>query len=525
MVCTPGGGVVWLPVGGSCNSHCESCPPDERPSITPEDVRAAAASRLPAVLVLTGPGEPLLRRDLDELVHAARRGCASNVALVTNGRALAYPRVAGAVASLGFSHVIVTLLHADAAEHDRMTRASGSHGQTVSGIANLSRLVRDRMTRVVVRTPDRPDLPHALDSLAALARKQGADLLWIDAEGKPDLPPAGGLVRGTGIERILLEAPHEARSSQGHAPARMHADEKAVSLVVRTGCRNACSFCTTRHIQEQNRSTWHLDDLSVFHGSLEKGASKGFVSLRFVAVEPLEHPDLPDLISRARGLGFSRVEAWTSARALADPEVTRSLVSAGLTAIDVVLLGSTAAVHDEVARAPGSFDETMAGIGNARGRIDVSCHLVLVRQNMDDVGDIIRMAHGLDLGDPSPILVPAPSTSAAGHYASFAARMSDITRVAAHEEADVRRIMIEHGILRQIPPCILERTSGLHVPEPLGPTSPGGDIQEGKLEDPGTGIKLRSPCPSRDRCAAGGRCPGYHDLYGQVHGTDEFVPL
>ncbi len=514
------GGVVWLPVGGACNSRCEWCPDAGRAPVTAEDVRAAAGKALPAVLVLTGPGEPLLRRDLDELVHAARRGSASNVALVTNGRALAYPKVAGAVASLGFSHVIVTLLRAKPAEHDRMTRASGSHGQTTAGIENLARLVRDRETRLVVRTLD------GGEHLASLVRAMGVEHLWVDGPGGADLPDIPGLVTGDGIERILLQAPHEARSVQGHAPARFHEDERAVSLVLRTGCRNACSFCTTRLIQEKNRSTWHLDDLSAFHEALEEGASRGFDSLRFVAVEPLEHPDLPHLVSRARDLGYGKVEAWTSGRALADPGLARRLASAGLTAIDVVLMGSTAAVHDEVARAPGSFDETMAGIAHARGLFEVSCHVVLVRQNVEDVGDIIRTAHRMDLGDPSPVLLPSPSTSDARHFAAFSARMSDICRVLARESEDVRRIMLENGILLLIPPCILERTAGLPLPRLSRAASPGdGDIQEDKLADPKVDAKLRSPCPSRDRCAAGRRCPGYHEQYEQVHGADEFVPL
>ena len=501
-----GGGIVWLPVGGSCNSRCEVCPGLGADPVTADEVRAAAAERVPAVLVLTGPGEPLLRRDLEELVHAARRGSASNVALVTNGRALAYPQLAGAVASLGFSHVIVTLLSPEAGTHDRLTRVPGSCEQTLSGISNLVRLARERGTRVLVRTVDRPGLADEVEALARLARERGAGRLWVDAAGRP------------GVEELLLEAPHESRSSQGRVPARFHDDEGAVSLVVRTGCRNACSFCTTRLIQEQARAGWCLDDLSAFHEALEEGSSRGLNTLRFVAVEPLEHPDIADLVRQARQLGYSSIEAWTSARALADPALARTLAAAGLTAIDVVLMGSSARVHDEVARAAGAFEETMAGIENARGLLDARCHVVLVRQNLEDLAGIVRMARSLGLGDPTHVLLPSPSTDDERGYAAFAARMSDVASGAARLEPGARR-----GLLRQIPPCILERTPGLDPPRRSSPRRE--EIREGRIEDPGTGPKLRSPCPSRDRCAAGDRCPGYHDLYARVFGTDEIVPL
>ena len=114
--------LTHVPVAGDCNCRCEECPIVPAPPVTADQVRARAEAERPAVLVLTGPGEPTLHRDLPRLLHAARRGGAGDVALVTNGRALAYPRTAARIAGLRPAAVAVTLRHPDAATHDGLVR-------------------------------------------------------------------------------------------------------------------------------------------------------------------------------------------------------------------------------------------------------------------------------------------------------------------------------------------------------------------------------------------------------------------
>lgn len=513
-----------MQLGGACNCRCTFCEADPRPEVTPEAVRARAEATRPAVLVLTGPGEPLMRRDLAELVHAARRGTASAVALVTNGRALAYPRAAGAVASLEPSHVIVSLLSAYASVHDALTRTDGSHAQTLDGLAHLAALVRDRRTSLVVRTVPHDGLEDGVDDLVSLARARGAAHVWVDGEWPHER--GQGVLVGPEVERILLQVPHEERSREGSAEARMHPEERAVSLVVRTGCRNACSFCTTRIIQEKSRAPWVLDDLTQFHASLEEGASRGFDSLRFVAVEPLEHPDLPDLVARARDLGYTRIEAWTSARSLADPGHAEELASRGLTAVCALLLGSSAEVHDAAARAPGSFDETMAGLRRARELLEVSTHVVLVRQNLDDLERIVDMARSMGLGEPDWVVVPAPSSEDREIYRSFAPGWTHLARTAAGLAPDVMRKVIERGLLWQVPPCVLERTEGIDPDwiRSLVPPPPE-QVSEGSKDQPGAALKMRSPCPLEKRCAAADRCPGLYTIHVDVFGTHELLPF
>jgi MoaA/NifB/PqqE/SkfB family radical SAM enzyme len=527
------GGIVWVPVGGACNSRCATCEERDVPEIPADGVRAAAEEARPAVLVLTGPGEPTLRRDLDALVHAARRGGAGHVAMVTNGRAFAYPGVAGAIASLRFSHIVVSLLHPDSEVHDRLTCVPGAHEQAIAGLKHIAQAARTQGTAIGLRTAPHEESMDSLGYLAEIARRAGASWLWVDTGESGSKLDFSGLekaglpvVIGTDVEDVLSHVPWERRSRDGAVQARLHPDEKAVSIVVRTGCRNACNFCTTRIIQETNLAPWPLDDLEMFHDSLKEASDNDYKSLRFVAVEPLEHPDIPDLISLASDLGFESIEAWTSGRALADAGWADRLKEAGLTRVDLPLFGPNSFVHDDVAHVKGSFDETVAGLNEAMPRFHVIWHLVVVKQNMGTLGDTVQMGRELGIGDPSSVLIPAPSSVDPAVYEQYAMRMSDVAYAVAGLGGEMANLLLSRGVANQIPPCILLKAEGIDMRHLGSLPPPVMDwVREGSLDEPGAALKLRSPCPVRDDCAARSRCPGFHTLYASVFGMEEFSPI
>jgi len=456
------------------------------------------------------------------------------VALVTNGRALVYPKRAAALADLRLSMIAVTVMHPDPGVHDRITQTPGSHEQTLVGLRNLARALAGGATRLVVRTVIRPELADQMPRLARLARRSGASDLWFDGDEDGALALQASTLqdpqvrlrwRGA-VESLLLdEAPTSApRTRQGAAPPRFHDDEGAVSLVVRTGCRNACVFCTTRIVTEHNQASWPLDDLGGFVPALEEGRSRGFTTLRIVAIEPLEHPDLPLLLRRARQLGYARIEAWTSGRALADEGWARELHDAGLTHLDVPLLGPDDAVHDQVAGVPGSYTETERGIRNAIPRFDVRWHLVLVRQNLAYAAQTLRRAAEIGLGEPVAVLVPSPSLDKPDHYARFAAPYREIADAVAQQPGDAARVLLQRGIAHHVPPCVLQASMGDAVLDGV-PAPPLQRLREAGEGEPGAREKLSRRCPHADVCALAERCPGVHALHLQVFGDAEVNPV
>ena len=523
--------VLWLPVGGDCNCRCDRCTFVRLPPMHPEQARLMMEGPRPGCVVLQGPGEPPLRDDLERLVHAVRRGGAGQVSLVTNGRVLAYPRRAEALASLDLGLIAVTIRHPSSDEHDRLTRAPGSYEQTLAGLRNLARALQGRRTDLVVRAPIHEAVRGRVAALALLARSAGADAVWFDGDEDPVLADEvaavarqGHPVRWRGaIESLLLPETVPARSSEGDVPARFH--DGVVSLVVRTGCANACLFCTTRIIQEAGRAPWSLSDLTGFHDALEQGRQQGLTTLRLVAVEPLEHPDIPRLLQRAQDLGFTRIEAWTSGRALLDEPWADRLAQAGLTHIDVPLFGPDAAVHDAVADVPGSFDETMVGLGHALTRFEVVWHLVLTKQNLGALAATVDMARERGLGELVSVLLPSPSSHDPGPYEAFAPRFTDIIRALAALPPDLAARLLERGLAQAVPPCVVEDEPGLAgVLTGITPPRPQ-TLEEVGDDQPGAEDKLRTTCPLIARCAAANRCPGLHTVYLDLFGTDELTPL
>jgi MoaA/NifB/PqqE/SkfB family radical SAM enzyme len=508
---------LWLPVGGPCNSRCDGCEPEPCPPLTPDAVRAVVAAARPAVVVLTGPGEPTLRRDLAELVHAARQGGAARVALVTNGRMLAYPGAASTVAGLRLDAVAVTLLDPDPAVHDRIARVEGAFVQTLAGARNLARA--GGIGWLLARTPSTLDAP-ARSRLARTAGEVGLQALWLDGPARGEPGPASlSVVDRAGFLRQLSRAPPPARTHEGAVPIREHPGEGAVSLVVRTGCRNACVFCTTRLIQEHNRAPWPLEELTAFHEPLAEARERGYRSLRLVAVEPLEHPDIVAFIDRARTLGYRRIEAWTSGRALADQELLIQLADAGLTHVDVPLLGGSAVVHDRVAGAAGSFEETVSGLRAAAGRLAIRFHLVVVRQNLDDLAGMLALGRSLGLGEPASVLIPAPSLDDPEHYRAFAFSHPAAAAALHALGRSAREVLSSRGFVAQLPPCVL----GAEQELPRTAAQPVG-IRDGKLDEPGAAAKLRVPCSLARGCAAADRCPGHHRAYEAGLGVDALAP-
>lgn len=114
--------------------------------------------------------------------------------------------------------------------------------------------------------------------------------------------------------------------------------------------------------------------------------------------EPTALDDLPGLVRRFKAR-YSVVSVFTNGRRL-DDALARAVTEAGAGEVVISLHGPDARTHDALTRAPGSFDEAVAGcraaLAAARGglpRLGVS--LVLTRSNMARLGETLDLAVSL----------------------------------------------------------------------------------------------------------------------------------
>ncbi len=163
-------------------------------------------------------------------------------------------------------------------------------------------------------------------------------------------------------------------------------------LFVRLGalCNNACVFCA--QAQERAVGAGPLSEERVA-AVISDAASRG-EPLAFVGGEPTLHDPLASWIAAARRAGVPRIVLQTNARRLTYASYARELQAAGLSAIDVSLLGSSAAMHDYHTGTPGAFSQTVQGMRQARAAgVVVVASCVMTRSNFRHLADIVRVAH------------------------------------------------------------------------------------------------------------------------------------
>ena len=162
-----------LKVGWSCNNRCTFCVQGDKRDRFPDRDTATLIELLEEAradcdsVVLTG-GEPTVRRDLPEVVGAARRLGYTSIQLQTNGRALCHRPLLQALVDAGLTEVAPALHGPDPETHDALTRAPNAFKQTVRGIRHARELGLPVVLNSVVVKPNVARLPEMATLFVAL---------------------------------------------------------------------------------------------------------------------------------------------------------------------------------------------------------------------------------------------------------------------------------------------------------------------------------------------------------------------
>jgi len=125
-----------------------------------------------------------------------------------------------------------------------------------------------------------------------------------------------------------------------------------VDWEVTRACEMACLHC--RAASTRCRDTLELS-LGQSRGVLEGLAGQGVRHIHFTGGDPLQRPDLEDLIAHARSLGLRSSVLPANTERLT-PERLASLCEAGAFAVELRADGADAATHDRFRTVPGAFD-------------------------------------------------------------------------------------------------------------------------------------------------------------------------
>lgn len=194
------------------------------------------------------------------------------------------------------------------------------------------------------------------------------------------------------------------------------------AILVRTGygCNNACRFCA----QGDWRVTRGDHPAAEVEAEVRRAVSARPRVLVLSGGEVTLRPELLEWVAAARDAGAGRVLVQTNGRMLAYKGFAERLVAAGADTVAVGLHGDTAALHEWLTRAEGSFEQAVAGIRRARqAGARVLVNTVITRPGFRHLDDIVRLAARLGVArvrflwpraegaaaDPSASVVPDPS--------------------------------------------------------------------------------------------------------------------
>jgi MoaA/NifB/PqqE/SkfB family radical SAM enzyme len=155
-------------------------------------------------------------------------------------------------------------------------------------------------------------------------------------------------------------------------------------------CANRCVFCATGDRLSAALGWEKIDAI------LRQHRDEGTDQLDIDGGEPTTHPRLLDAVGLARDLGYRAINVTTNGRLLRDRALAERLLNSGITHLLISLHGASAAVHDAATDAPGSFEQTLAGIDHAMAlrpaHVDTGLNVTIVRGNVDHLMDLTALA-------------------------------------------------------------------------------------------------------------------------------------
>jgi len=300
------------------------------------------------------------------------------------------------------------------------------------------------------------------------------------------------------IERELVQA-NRFRAEDGRTVG-----ESIIRVVF--ACNQDCSFCfVSTHLPG-------VDDARLMI-EIERAGARG-EKIVLSGGEPTLHPRLAQLVAASRAASPHPVQLQTNAMRFADRAYTQQLIDAGLTEAFVSLHGATAAVSDEVTRAPGTFVRTVDGIDSlVEHGVGVVLNFVVCATNLAELRAFVALVASRWPGVGVNFSFVAPSADVVPQTTQLVPRYATVMPLlhAAIGDAEAAGLPVR-GLesMCGVPLCLVpSRYRGLDFAEVLAG------------EDRGEFVHVAA-CAA---CSLASRCFGVRRGYLALYGDAELSPV
>ncbi|GAI13770.1 unnamed protein product, partial [marine sediment metagenome] len=231
--------------------------------------------------------------------------------------------------------------------------------------------------------------------------------------------------------------------------------------VIITGyqCNNRCRFC-----MEANKRDIPNISFSEIKKQMVDARQRGAEYLEMIGGEVTIRPDILEIISFAKNLGFETIMMATNGRMYSYKDFTRKIFQAGLNSLIFSIHGHNAKLHDYLTQAPGSFKQLNKGVKNVKEiirelglkRITLGTNTTIVKQNYKYLPQIGQFIYDLGLKNAEFIFVDCNEGSAKDHFDKLVPRISEITPY-IHRCLDLKKkYNIPHWDIRYVPLCYFQ---------------------------------------------------------------------
>lgn len=290
-------------------------------------------------------------------------------------------------------------------------------------------------------------------------------------------------------------------------------------LKVGFACNNRCVFCAQGH-KRDTCGALELDELIARLRDV-RGSTRGLV---LTGGEPVLYKRIVPLVRAAKALGFAPIQLQTNGRMLSYPHVISTLVEAGVSEFSPSLHGSSAAIHDGLTKAEGSWAQSLAGIrASLATGLPVVTNSVITRDNADDLPELVELLGAVGVRQAQLAFVH-PVGTAMERFDEVVPRLSEIVHALAWAREAARRWEMRL-VTEAVPYCFLRGMEELCV-EAFIPQTTVVDL-DGQAADYSEWrvVEGKSHGPPCEGCARRKDCEGPWREYPDRFGWDEFVPF
>jgi len=181
------------------------------------------------------------------------------------------------------------------------------------------------------------------------------------------------------------------------------AERKRHWVRITRACNNRCLFCLDR--ENQNGSIFPVDEVVV---DLKRGLARGADRVVLSGGDPTVHPELPEIVAKAKELGYGHVQIITNGRMLSYPKFAADLKKAGLDEVTLSLHSHIEKDFEEMTGVRGSYKQALAGLLNAQAQgFIVSVDIVINEINYRTLRETLLFYRKLGVSE-FDLLYPIP---------------------------------------------------------------------------------------------------------------------